>query len=99
MIYCGDMSAELEATAETTITVKFSGEYAARIMASLGRILTSVDHMDPERRVQLVNTHTVDDLLALKTALLNATESAVVPEQRRPPAQHGSSRPSEWPAR
>jgi hypothetical protein len=66
------MSAELEVTSETVVTVRLGGEYAAKVAHSLGRVLASIDHLDHDRREQLVNTHTVDDLVALKTALFNA---------------------------
>jgi hypothetical protein len=56
-------------TRTTTYAVELDEEYAGKLMRSLGRVLAAVDHLDPGARTLLVNTHTVDDLLALKTAL------------------------------
>ena len=68
------MSKDLEVTTETVVTVKMSGVYAGKLARSLGRALESFDKLDEERRNHLVNTHTVDNLLALRMALINATE-------------------------
>jgi hypothetical protein len=62
----------LKVTRTAAYTVELDEEYAGKLMRSLGRILTAVDHMPPAHRTQLVNTHTIDDLLALKTALYTA---------------------------
>ena len=68
------MQKDLEVTAETVITLKMSKPYASKLAHSLGRALEAFDHLGPDRRTTLVNTRTVDDLLALKTALFMATE-------------------------
>lgn len=62
---------ELEATSETTIMVRFSGPQAIKTVGSLSRVLTAIDKLSPEHRTRLVNTGTVDDLLALRTAMQN----------------------------
>jgi hypothetical protein len=62
----------LKVNRTTAYAVELDEEYAGKLMRSLGRVLTAVDRMDPNMRTGLVNTHTVDDLLALKTALYMA---------------------------
>jgi hypothetical protein len=66
------MSTELEATAETTITVRFSKDRAEKTERSLGRVLEGIEHMDHVFRAQVVNAGAVDDLLALRTVLQKA---------------------------
>lgn len=65
------MTEGIEVTAETVITVKLTAAYASKLEASLSRALTAIGRMDHDRRAQLVNTHTVDDLLALRQSLLS----------------------------
>jgi len=68
------MTQHLEATAETVVTLKLSKEYAVKLARSLGRALETVNHLDDRLRVNLINAGTIDDLLALKTALFTVTE-------------------------
>jgi len=56
-------------------TIELDEEYAFRLARSLGRALNSLDKYAADY-AQLVNTHTVDDLAALRTALFN-----VLPEE------------------
>lgn len=65
---------ELEVTTETTVIVKMSGDRAGKTFRSIQRAMTQLDKLDPAVYTQLVNTHTIDDLLALATALRNALE-------------------------
>jgi hypothetical protein len=63
---------ELEANAETTVTLRMSEKYARKVLGSLGRTLSTIDKLDPCRRGHLVNLGTVDDLLSVKTAIETA---------------------------
>lgn len=61
----------LESSCEITITIKMSEEYAAKLERSLGRIMQAAgDHLAPERYTPLVNTATIDHLLALRMAIV-----------------------------
>lgn len=62
----------LKVTRTAAYTVELDEAYAGKLARSLGRVLAAIDHLDPTIRDQLVNTHTVDDLLALRTALYAA---------------------------
>jgi hypothetical protein len=64
----------LKVSRAATYTVEMDEVYAAKLARSLGRVLAAVGRLEPGARTQLVSTHTVDDLLALKTALLLAQE-------------------------
>jgi hypothetical protein len=65
---------KLEATSETIVIVKMSGDYAGRVYRSIQRVLPAIDKLDPAARTQLVNTGTVDDLLAMATVLRESLE-------------------------
>lgn len=67
------MSNELEVTAETVITIKMSGEYAKKLERSLGSLLDAAPHPS-SRYTQLVNTGVIDNVAALRLALIQATE-------------------------
>lgn len=66
------MSLRVNRTA--TYTIELDEETAGKLMRSLGRVMNVLGNLDQqeERYQWLVNTHTVDDLLALKTALYMA---------------------------
>lgn len=66
--------ADLEVTSETTVTIKLSQRYADKLEASISRALEATSKLDERRYINLVNTGTVDDLLALRTALRHVRE-------------------------
>lgn len=70
------MAQHLEVTAETVVTVKMSEEYAGKMIGSVGRVLAAVDHMTDGQRTQLVNTGTIDNLVALRNGMMLALEKS-----------------------
>jgi hypothetical protein len=66
----------LKVTRTVTYTVEMDEGYAGKLAHSLGRVLEAVERLDSRHRQNLVNTHTVDDLLALKTAIYMAQEKS-----------------------
>jgi hypothetical protein len=61
-----------------TVVVTMDDEYAGKVWRSLGRAMDALGHMDQQeqRYEQLVNTGTIDDLLALRTAIINVMPDA-----------------------
>jgi hypothetical protein len=64
----------IEVKAEVSFVIRMDGEQAGKIERSISRILEAIDHVDPAVRNHLVNTSTVDHLLGLRTALINAAD-------------------------
>lgn len=62
----------MKATRESTYTVTLNAEEAGKLSRALNRALTATEHMTPARRGQLVNTGTIDQLLALRMVLVSA---------------------------
>jgi hypothetical protein len=69
------MTQHIEVTAKTVVTINLSSAAADKLERSLGRALEAFYHMDPSPRyTALVNTGTMDDLLALRLALTSVAE-------------------------
>jgi hypothetical protein len=64
----------LEGKREVTVTLALGEAYAERLERSLGRALEALGKLDDARYQQLVNTATVDDLLALRLTIRNTLE-------------------------
>lgn len=61
--------AGLKVKRETMITISMEEETARTMSRAMNRLLTSVDHLDTARRTQLVNTGTIDAVLAMRMAI------------------------------
>jgi hypothetical protein len=60
----------LQVKRESMITITMDEDTAGTMTRALGRMLSSVDHMTPERRTWLINLGTVDAVLALQMAIM-----------------------------
>lgn len=61
----------LKASREVTINVTMDETYAGKLERSLLRVLTAVEKNNGAVYDQLVNTGTVDDLVSLRTVILD----------------------------
>ena len=61
----------LKASREVTISVTMDEAYAGKLERSLLRALTAVEKINGEAYDQLVNTGTVDDLVSLRTVIID----------------------------
>lgn len=62
----------VQITKKVTYTVTMEAEEAGKLSRALMRALTATEHMTPARRGQLVNTGTIEQLLALRMVLVSA---------------------------
>lgn len=61
----------LKASREVTITVTMDETYAGKLERSLIRVLTAVENTNGAVYDQLVNKGTVDDLISLRTVIID----------------------------
>jgi hypothetical protein len=71
-----EVTVKFEIETQRTFLVDMDEEYADKLNAALGRALSALSHLDANSATyqSLVNTHTIDTLLAFRGALSRATD-------------------------
>jgi hypothetical protein len=70
------MSNGLEVTREVKVTLTFNEDYAKKTERALNRALAATQKLPIPHYEALVNTGTIDNLLALREAIINALEAS-----------------------
>ena len=71
-----EVTVKFEIETQRTFLLDMDDEYANKLSVALGRALSAFSHLDENSATYqtLVNTHTIDTLLALRTALDTAAD-------------------------